>query len=366
MSRGIAPDIFAPGNHEFDFGKVTFLQRMEEAQFPLFGANLRDADGRPLAKFKDRSIVDVGGVRIGLTGAAYDGSPRVSSAQDLVFHSTVATITEQAQKLHREGADFVVAVVHATREQDHEIFATRGVDLLLSGHDHDLFIEFDGRNAIVESSHDAHYVTVIDVAIEATEGNARRSVQWWPQFRIIDTATVAPDPQVAAVVANYAQTLSKALDVPIGTTAVELDSRVAAVRTGEAAIGHLIADAMRAAGKADAALMNGGGIRGGEIYAPGATLTRRDILAELPFDNRVVTMEVSGADLRRAIENGLSAWPRASGRFPHVSGIDVVADGSRPLGARIVPSLSWAPRWMRPGSTNLRQTIISPTVATTM
>ncbi len=336
LTNMIAPDIFAPGNHEFDFGKATFLQRMDEGQFPLFGANLRDAGGRPLAKFKDRSIVDVSGVRIGLTGAAYDGSPRVSSPQDLIFHPTVATITEQAQTLRREGADFVVAVVHATREQDYEIFATRGVDLLLSGHNHDLFIEFDGRNAIVESSHDAHYVSIIDVAIEATERNGQRSVHWWPQFRIIDTATVTPDPQAAAAVAKYEQTLSKALDVRIGTTTVELDSRVAAVRTGEAAIGDLIADAMRAVAKADAALMNGGSIRGGKIYAPGATLTRRDIVAELPFDNRIVTMELSGADLRRAIESGLSAWPRASGRFPQVSGIDVIADGSRAPGARIV------------------------------
>ena len=55
LTNMVAPDIFAPGNHEFDFGKATFLQRMDEAQFPLFAANLRGPDGRPLAKFKDRS-----------------------------------------------------------------------------------------------------------------------------------------------------------------------------------------------------------------------------------------------------------------------------------------------------------------------
>ena len=79
------------------------------------------------------------------------------------------------------------------------------------------------------------------------------------------------------------------MDVPLGTTAVELDSRNATVRTREAAIGNLIADAMRASAKADVAIMNGGGIRAGKVYPPGASITRRDVLAELPFGNRVVT-----------------------------------------------------------------------------
>ena len=68
---------------------------------------------------------------------------------------------------------------------------------------------------------------------------------WWPQFRVIDTATVTPDPEVAAAVAGFEQKLTREMDVPLGTTAVELDSRNATVRTREAAIGNLIADAMR-------------------------------------------------------------------------------------------------------------------------
>ena len=65
LTNLIAPDIFVPGNHEFDFGKATFLQRMAEAEFPLYAANLRGADGRPLPNFKDRSITTIDGVRIG-------------------------------------------------------------------------------------------------------------------------------------------------------------------------------------------------------------------------------------------------------------------------------------------------------------
>jgi 5'-nucleotidase/UDP-sugar diphosphatase len=160
-------------------------------------------------------------------------------------------------------------------------------------------------------------------------------MRWWPQFRVIDTATVTPDPEIAALVATYEEDYARDLALPLATTAVELDSATATVRTREAAIGNLVADAMRASLHADVAIMNGGGIRAGKVYPAGATLTRGDVLAELPFNNRVVTLEVSGRDLRAAIENGLSLLPNPAGRFPHVSGIKVEAELGRPAGSRI-------------------------------
>jgi 5'-nucleotidase / UDP-sugar diphosphatase len=336
LTNLVPPDIFAPGNHEFDFGKETFLQRMAEATFPLYAANLRDAGGKPLPNFKDRSIVTVGNVRIGLTGAAFDDSERASDPGDLKFSSSVATMKAQADALRHEGADFVVVVAHVTREQGYEIFRSRAADLILTGHTHDLFINYDGRTAMVESNYDAHYVTAIDIDIDVKEDDGRRMVTWWPQFRVTDTATVTPDPEVAAVVARFEGELSKQLDVPIGKTDVELDSRTATVRTREAAIGDLIADALRWSAQSDVAVTNGGGIRGGRIYAPGSTITRRDILVELPFGNRLVTIDINGLELRAAIENGLSQLPNPSGRFPQVSGLTIEADASRAPGNRVV------------------------------
>jgi 5'-nucleotidase / UDP-sugar diphosphatase len=336
LTNLIPPDIFTPGNHEYDFGKAVFLERMAAARFPLYGANLRAADGQPLPGFQDRSMVTVGGVRIGLTGATFDDSVRASDPGDLKFLASVATMQEQAQALRREGADFIVVVAHVTREQGYEIFRSRVADLILTGHTHDLFINYDGRTAMVESNYDAHYVTAIDIAIDVTEEDGHRRMTWWPQFRVIDTATVDPDPEVAAVVAGFEGELSKQLDTPIGTTAVELDSRTAVVRTREAAIGDMIADAMRWSAQTAIAVTNGGGIRGGKLYPPGSTITRRDILAELPFGNRLITIDISGRDLRAAIENGLSQLPNPAGRFPQVSGLQIDADASRPPGNRVL------------------------------
>jgi len=83
-------------------------------------------------------------------------------------------------------------------------------------------------------------------------------------------------------------------------------------------------------------VMNGGGIRGGRVYAPGTAISRRDVLAELPFGNRAVVVEIAGRDLRRALEEGLAQWPNISGRFPQVSGIALEFDPKRAAGERIV------------------------------
>jgi 2',3'-cyclic-nucleotide 2'-phosphodiesterase (5'-nucleotidase family) len=334
LTNMIPPDIFVPGNHEFDFGKANFIRRMGEAKFPLFAANMRNADGSPMPGFRDRTIVDVGGIRIGLTGAALTETPQVANSGDVKFAPAVASMQEQAKLLRGEGADFVVAVVHTPRNQDMELFNSRACDLILTGHDHDLFLDYDGRTAIAESSHDAHYVTMIDLTINLDTREGRR-ITWFPRFRVVDTAEVEPDPAVLAVVRGFEAELSKEFDVGIAKTDVELDSRTATVRTGEAAIGDLFADAIRFTTGAEIAIINGGGLRGERIYPPGSEITRRDVFAELPFGNHVAVLGIGGKAVRAAIENGISLLPRLAGRFPQVSGMSFEADLTRPPGERV-------------------------------
>ena len=92
---------------------------------------------------------------------------------------------------------------------------------------------------------------------------------------------------------------------------------------------------MRARLKTDVALMNGGGIRSDRIVAPGP-ITRRDIASLLPFGNVVVVLELSGRQLRDALEFGLAQRDREGGGFLQVSGMRLAFDPSRPAGARLV------------------------------
>lgn len=331
----IPPDIFVPGNHEFDFGKQVFLQRMKEAKFPLYAANMRDANGATMPGFKDRTIVDIGGIRVGLTGAALTETPQLANSGDVKFSPLVASMQEQCKTLRSEGADFVVTVIHAPRDQDMALFNSRAADLILTGHDHDLFLDYDGRTAVVESSHDAHYVTVIDLTIQLDTREGRR-ISWFPKIHPIDTADIEPDPEVLAAVRGFENELSKEFDVAVATTNVTLDSRTATVRTGEAVIGNLYADAIRSTTESDIAILNGGGLRGAKVYPPGSAITRRDVLLELPFGNHVAVLAISGKDVRAGIENGISQLPRMAGRFPQVSGMRYEADLSRPAGQRVL------------------------------
>jgi 2',3'-cyclic-nucleotide 2'-phosphodiesterase (5'-nucleotidase family) len=336
LTNMIRPDIFVPGNHEFDFGKELFFKRMSEAKFPLYVANILNPDGKLIPGFRERSIIEMSGIRIGITAATDEDAAVLSSPGDLKFPRAVDTIEKQAAALRKEGADVVVAVVHTDRAKDEAMIRNRAADIILSGHDHDLWINYDDRTAAAESSHDAHFVTCVDITFTIRMNEGRREVVWYPEFRPIDTRNVVPDAEIAALIQQYEDKLSKQLDVAIATTAVELDSRNPTVRTQEAAIGNLIADSMRAETGAEIAITNGGGIRGGRIYPPGSTITRRDMMAELPFRNTLALLEISGRAIRAGLENGFSALPRAAGRFPQVSGLNIVVDPSRPVGQRLI------------------------------
>ena len=108
-------------------------------------------DGQPLPGFRDRAIVDV--------RRRADRADRrrlrrfragVESGRSEVLADASRPSKERAEALRREGADFVVAVMHAERNQAYEVIATHTVDVALTGHTHDLFMNFDGRSVLVE------------------------------------------------------------------------------------------------------------------------------------------------------------------------------------------------------------------------
>ena len=332
-----APDYFVPGNHEFDFGPEVFRTRMKELKSKLLAANLA-VDGNKAAEgFAASEIVEVGGVKVGILGITADDTPEVASpGPGYTFLPAVETAEATARDLRKQGAELIVGIVQTDRVQDYVMLDSHLFDLLLSGDDHHLNIFFDGRSALAESMSEAAYVTAVDIAVDVQEKDGKRSLAWFPNFRVIDSATVTPDAETQAEVGKYNALLSKELDVVVGTSSTALDSRKASVRSGETAIGNLIADAARHAAGADVAITNGGGIRGNREYPAGAKLTRKDIFTELPFGNKTVKLEVSGGMIWAALENGFSEVENGAGRFPQVSGLIVEADFKQPKGNRVV------------------------------
>jgi 2',3'-cyclic-nucleotide 2'-phosphodiesterase (5'-nucleotidase family) len=330
-------DMFVPGSHEFDFGPEVFAERMAQARFPIYAANLKAPDGSTLPGIMGYSIINAGGLRIGIAGLTGHDAAQRSSPGALRFDDTLETAGRLDAALRKAGADVVVLVAHTPRAIDEQLRAHSGADVILSGDDHDLFIGYDGRTAFAEAMQDGLYLVAVDLDVSVTiNGENARRVNWWPSFRLIDTAEVAPDAEVASRVALYEATIAKDLEERIAITRSQLDSRTPEVRGGEAAIGNLVADAVRSGTGADVALVNGGNLRGNRVYPPGSAITRRDVHTELPFGNKAVVLDIAGSDLKAALEQSLAGAERATGAFPQVSGLEIRADVTRPLGERVV------------------------------
>ncbi|HEY0430810.1 MAG TPA: bifunctional UDP-sugar hydrolase/5'-nucleotidase [Pyrinomonadaceae bacterium] len=322
------------GNHEFDFGPDVLRQRMTESKFKWIVANVIDKKtGKPFGDAPAYEIREFDGVKIGIFGLTLEETMTTSRpGPDVAFLDPCETAQKIVAELHAQGVKTVVALTHLSMSEDKEVARCADVDVIIGGHEHSLLESSAGGAPIFKMTADARELGQIDLNISKTTG-AVQSIDW----RVIPvTNKTKDDPQFAALNLKYGKLL-KELSQLVGRSSVALDARSAVGRTQETNVGNFIADAFRAATKADVGLMNGGSIRADEIIAAGP-LTKRDVLSILPFKNKVVKVELSGATLRQALEHGVarSAEDAEPGRFPQVSGIRFTFDASRPPGSRIV------------------------------
>jgi 2',3'-cyclic-nucleotide 2'-phosphodiesterase (5'-nucleotidase family) len=332
-------DLAVPGNHEFDFGPENFAEKVAASKYPWAAINITQADGSPVAGLGGVMVKEVAGLKIALIPVAQDTSPTVSSTGDLKFGPTVEMGIAAAKQAREDGADLVVGVVQTDKTNDALLVASKAFDVVLSGDDHSYGTSYDGITAYVETSIDGKYLSPVDLMVDVSENDGKRSVKWTPMFRFIDTANVTPDPEAQAMVDGFQAKLDESLNVEIGTAEGPLDSRRNVVRGEESAMGNLIADALRDATGAEIGLANGGGIRGDTTYDAGKVLTRRDILTELPFGNVTVLTELPGSQVLAAFENGVSQVEKGAGRFLQLSGATIVYDPTAPAGSRITEAM---------------------------
>ena len=338
MMNAIGTDIAVVGNHEYDFGPEVAARNFAASAFPWLGANVLGPDGMPTGGLVSTRIMEKGGFRIGFFGVITPETDILSSpGEDIAFAPVMEAARTAVEALKAEGAELIVALTHLGIAEDRKLAAkVKGIHLILGGHDHVPIAFHEGWVPIFKAGYDAHYLGVVDVHVEWVERRGKKSLSVLPEWRLVTTAGVAPDPGVQALVDKHEARLDEELAVVIGATSVELDSRRASVRTGETNLGNLVAEAMRRGVGAEVGLTNGGGIRGDRTYAAGTELTRKDVLTELPFGNSVVLMELAGADLRAALENGVSRVEDGAGRFPQIAGVRLVYDPVAPAGSRVV------------------------------
>ncbi|MDX1737010.1 MAG: bifunctional UDP-sugar hydrolase/5'-nucleotidase [Alphaproteobacteria bacterium] len=336
--NAIGTDLAVVGNHEFDFGPDIFETRISQSNFPWFGSNVRLGNGEIFGGMIENKIVEVDGFKVGFFGVISAEAAYLSSPGDKI---EIAPFLEEAEaqvaKLKEAGADVIVALSHLDDSDDLKISKIKGIDIVLGGHGHDPFTFYDGKQFVHKSGTNAEYLGVVDIELERKEGRRGPYVQVTPSWQMQVVKNVEPNADVQAMVDKYNKQLDETLNIVIGETSLLLDSQKANIRTQETAMGNLISDALAWGTNSDIAFTNGGGIRGNREYSAGTKLTRKDILTELPFGNVTVVLEMTGKDVKDALENAYSQVEDKAGRFAHVSkGLEVVYDPSKPAGDRVV------------------------------
>jgi len=330
---------FAPGNHDFNFGIDQLLYLEGTAEFEILAANLtRDADGSSV--FNDYSIVEVDGVTVGFFGLVYPGTPSVTNptgVAGLTFGSPVEAAERLVSSLQSAGVDVIVAVAHlgiSSSAWAREVaLAVPAIDVLIDGHSHSRMDEgyWVGDVLIAQAGAHGQFVGVVDIVVYDGAVVSRTA-------SLIDremSEDFAPVAEITAMINQMEEDLGEILDQVVGYSPVTLfgddPEHRAALRSSEAPIGNLIADANRWAMGADFALQNSGGIR---YHIHAGDITKGDIIAVLAFFNYAVVVEITPAQLWEALEIGVSS--PGHGRFPQVSGFSFVFDQDAPDGERVL------------------------------
>ncbi len=330
-------DASAVGNHEFDWTADTLQARIREARFAVLGANLYPRGGTaPVEWVEPYRVFERRGVRVGVIGFCTVSTPRVTMPAN-VTHLEFPEPAPIAQKWIDElraahAVDVVVLVGHLPASQDSATAPVRGElaelaasvtgeDVAFGGHSHNYVLGRDDETILLIPGFHGRAIGRVDLTVDR---RSRRVVDRDAELIHAYADAMRPDSAFAA----FADSLAAAVAPLAERVLCQAGEPLARDRSAESGIGNWVADAMRAATGADVAIQNPGGLRADLDAGP---VTVRDVFEIMPFDNRIVVVTLTGAQLRQAVEQGVSG--RSS---PQVSGIRFRFDPGRERGARLL------------------------------
>ncbi len=314
------------GQHDFDFGAAHARALVARSAFPWLTSNLVDRNGRPFAGLPTHKLLRVGGLSVGFVGLTDDFGTTTQEGS-VVQTGLVEAAARETAALRREGAEAVVVLTQAGFEANRRILLeVPGVDAVLTEEESEAesVVRWVGGRPVAAPC--GNLGSVVELVLERKGGHVTSRLGTHP----VD-ASVVPDPVLARGEREWMAKLGEKLAAPIGSLAATLDNAGSLER--ETGLGDLVADAFREASGADVALVLGSSLR---APLPSGPLTRRHAMAVLPFGNRVVTVELTGAGLRAALERAFSSIGRRSGSLLQVSGLSVAGDLAAPEGRRLL------------------------------
>lgn len=360
-------EISAVGNHEFDEGKDELL-RMQNggchpvdkclgphpftgAKFHYLAAStfLKDGGTTLFPPYEIKTFEGIPVAFIGLTLKGTAGIISPASAAGLEFRDEAETVNALVPELKAKGVEAIVVLIHEGGQPTGDYDECPGisgpivdivkkfdkaVDIVISGHTHQAYVcNIDGR-LVTSGDKYGTLVTAIDVKLDP----ATRDIISAHADNVIVRSSIARDDEQSALLTSYDRLAAPIANRPAGAVTETL-SRVPNL-TGESVLGDVIADAQLAAtasekdGGAVIAMTNPGGIRTDITRKNDGAVSYADVFASQPFRNQLVTLTLTGAQIRTALEQQWTDEKRP--RILQVSrGFSYAWDASKPFGEHV-------------------------------
>ncbi|WP_166242913.1 5'-nucleotidase C-terminal domain-containing protein [Paenibacillus turpanensis] len=327
----IPVDVANFGQHDFDAGVDNALDLIQASRFQWISSNLVGSDGKPFGQVPDHVVIEKQGIRVGIIGltSAMETTVRDERVKQL---PVIEAAKQAVQKLESQQPDVIIALTQEPSAKDKALLAAvpeiHAVFTEEEAEEQSFVHEVDQGRRFVFSPQ-GNMGSIIRLIVEK---DAAGGIRLSHDILKADE-TVAEDPALAKLAAEYQAKLDQELGKTVATMKQELlYGENHESRFKETAIGNWIADAYRDYYGTDLAFANGGGIR---ASAKQGEFTLKDAKAILPFGNKIVVAEVDGEMVLQALENGVSGVDRMAGAFLQVSGISYVYDADQPVGQRV-------------------------------
>ena len=341
-------DAIAPGNHEFDYtiSRLTELYELSETKY--ISCNFAKI-GEEKTYFEPYTIVSYGDVDIAYIGIITPET--ITSARPSQFRNENGEIIytfnesrlyelvqESIDEATEDGADYVIALSHIGYDESGElndvtdvIENTDGLDVVLDAHSHSVIEE----KIVKDKSGDDVLLSSTGTGFENIGKLTIANGEFDTELVKTETYTKT-DADVDAYIAEINESYAELGNRKIGESKVELithnEEGARLVRTAETNLGNLCSDALFFVTNADVSYVNGGGLR---APVKSGDMTFNDIYSVFPFNNRIVTAEITGQVLLDMLEMSMISYPQEDGAFPHMSGITFSVNKSIPSSIKV-------------------------------
>ncbi|SFG40571.1 2',3'-cyclic-nucleotide 2'-phosphodiesterase/5'-or 3'-nucleotidase, 5'-nucleotidase family [Halopelagius inordinatus] len=311
----VGTDVETFGNHDFDYGPTATRSLVADAPQTWVSSNVYEDDGRRFAADHVEPFVvrERGGDRVGFFGVTDPATPSLTPmATDLDFEGPYEAAERAVSALRDEGVEYVVALSHLGGGDD-ELARRVDADVVLGGHVHSERRERVAGTLLLRPGVNGHAIYEVELSDDGATATRH------------ETADAEPMQSVAAGLRGRIE--AAGLDEVVATVETPIERSDQTVHRGECRVGNFVADAYRWASEADVGVQNSGGIRDGPAIA--GEMTLKDCISLVPFEEPLVVVELTGAELRQVLRECSSAavdFGEPDWWHGHVSGASFAVD----------------------------------------